>query len=442
MSRSPEHFTGSSAWLAAFAMLALACGARPLSITLLQPASVSPDAGDLSALTFSLSATWDGGASAAAGLTLSQGFSLAVETSVPLDLQIDGRGEGLPAWRGEWHGTLPRQSAPRLGVLMLPVGFVSSFPSLSGVPPLAGSSATPLDLGRVLIVGGIVNGGIQQAAWIYDQAAVAFGSAALPARPRAHHLALPLGEGQVLLAGGDAEETSIELYSPEDGGVLLGALFQPERLSTGAWLDGGAGAVLGCGREPDGGLAAGLVIERWPDGGLLPIACSGGRLVQGEAGPLVISAQGIVQSIASDGSRTALGRQATPRSCFGAADDGQGGVLLAGGFDGGGVATQLVEDIRNSSVAVGRLDTPRADLEVLPFDGGYLAIGGVDNAGQALASAQILRGDLTSGGELTLSHPRRFPAAVKIPGYNLILILSGQGTTGEPSGGLDLFAVP
>jgi hypothetical protein len=157
----------------------------------------------------------------------------------------------------------------------------------------------------------------------------------------------------------------------------------------------------------------------------------------------VIVPAGTVLSIGLDGSETPFETPVTPRSGFGAAPDGQGGVVVAGGVDDAGVVTRLVEDVASRSQASGQLDTPRADVTVVPFDGGYLVVGGVDETGKALATAQIISGStLLSGGELALSQPRHFPAAAQIPGYRLILIVSGQGTNGEPSGGLDLFAAP
>lgn len=352
----------------------------------------------------------------------------------------------MPSWRGEWHGVISSLgSNSSLSVLMLPIGFISSFPTLAGLPALAGSSATPLDPGRVLILGGIVNGGIQQSAWIYDQSLVSFTSAAAPARPRAHHLALALGADEVLLAGGDGDALSLELYSPTDGGTPMGSLAEPQLSPSGALLGEGA-AVLGCGRAPDGGLSASIGVESWPEGESFPISCRGGQIVEGASGALAISPTGVVHSIGTDGSTAAFETPVTPRSCFGAAPDGHGGVLVVGGFDDAGLATALVEEVGSASSgleASGRLDIPRADVTVVSFDGGYLVVGGLDEAGAALASAQIVsRSTLLSGGELALSQPRHFAAAAQIPGYRLILIVSGQGTNGEPSGGLDLFAAP
>ncbi len=424
-------------------MVAMACSSRPLSVTLLQPPSVPPDAGTLVALRFSLNAAWDGGQAHVPAQALGHGFSLDLPAGIPVDVEVDGVAPGAPPWRGEWHGTISSlASSSELSVLMLPVGFISSFPALSGLPALAGASATPLDPGRVLILGGIINGGVQQSAWIYDQSQVSFVPSAVPAGPRAHHLALPLGEGEVLLAGGDGEGTSLELYFPADGGTAMGSLSQSQLLPSGA-LVGTGRALLGCGRAPDGGLGASIGVDSWPDGGRLPISCSGGRIVEGTSGAVVISPSGVVLSIGLEGSETAFEKHVTSRTAFGAAADPQGGVLVVGGFDDAGVAMRLVEDIESGSLASGQLDTPRADAAVISFDGGYLVVGGVDETGNALASAQIIGGfALLSGGEQALSQPRHFAAATPIPGYRLILIISGQGTNAEPSGGLDLFATP
>jgi hypothetical protein len=157
----------------------------------------------------------------------------------------------------------------------------------------------------------------------------------------------------------------------------------------------------------------------------------------------VIAPAGIVLSIGLDGSETPFGMPVTPRRDFGAVPDGQGGTLVVGGFDDAGVVSRLIEDVQNHSLTSGQLDTPRADATVVSFDGGYLVVGGVDQTGKALATAQIISvSTLLSGGEQALSQPRHFAAAAQIPGYRLVLIISGQGTNGEPSGGLDLFAAP
>ena len=269
-------------------MVVMACSSRPLSVTLLQPPSVPPDAGTLAGLEFSLTAAWDGGRVNAPAQSLGRGFSLELPVGVPVDVEVDGVAPAAPPWRGEWHGTISSLgSSSELSVLMLPVGFISSFPTLSGLPSLSGASATPLDPGRVLILGGVVNGGIQQSAWIYDQNLVSFVPAAVPARPWAYHLALPLGDDEVLLAGGDGEGTSLELYFPGDGGKSAGSLSQPQWLPSGALLGAGR-ALLGCGRAPDGGLSSSIGVEGWPDGGSFPISCSGGQIVEGASGALVI----------------------------------------------------------------------------------------------------------------------------------------------------------
>ena len=206
----------------------------------------------------------------------------------------------------------------------------------------------------------------------------------------------------------------------------------------------GAGrALLGCGRAPDGGLSASIGVEIWPDGGSLPVSCGGGRIVAGASGALLIAPRGIVLSIGQDGSETPFEVPVTPRHGFGATSDGQDGVIIVGGLDDAGMVTGLVEDVESRSTASGQLDTPRADATVVSFDGGYLVVGGVDETGKALATAQIISAStLLSGGELALSQPRHFAATAQIPGYRLVLIVSGQGTNGEPSGGLDLFAAP
>lgn len=80
--------------------MTMACAARPLSVTLLQPPSVSSDAGTLTALRFSLTAAWDGGQMNAPAQSLGEGFSLDLPTGVPIDVEVDG-GRG-------WHALLAR----------------------------------------------------------------------------------------------------------------------------------------------------------------------------------------------------------------------------------------------------------------------------------------------------------------------------------------------
>ncbi len=249
----------------------------------------------------------------------------------------------------------------------------------------------------------------------------------------------------MLLAGGDGQDSSLELYSPHDGGTSMGSLSQPEVLPSGALLPNGE-AILGCGRAPNGSLSASIGAETWPQGALLATACSGGQVVAGTSGAVVVSPTGLAQAVDDAGALVPFGRPVTPRSDFGAVSDGQGGVLIVGGLDDAGLATALLEDVGSDPPglqAAGQLDTPRADVSVVAFDGGYLVVGGIDETGRALATAQIVSGStLLSGGELSLSQPRHFAAAAQIPGYRLILIVSGQGTNGDPSGGLDLFAAP
>jgi hypothetical protein len=413
---------------------------RQLALTILLPQTWS-DGGALdSRATYQLNVGWVGDDAGVSGLSVGNGFTISVPTETALDVELLGTPSSGGSWRGELHGlVVPTSGEAEAGVLMLPVGQVGSFETLAAASPAVASATTaPLDDGRVLIVGGDDAG----SAWIWDQAVVGFQAAPSTKLPWARHAIAPYGPTAFVLAGGDFAGVAIEIYSLDGGGQLSPVtLPAPQLYPSVVPLDGNT--FLGCGLQLDGGpAAADLVVSlSGADGGA---ACSGGALVSlPEDGLLAIGAS---SAVAISGPLPAFGGPSVPRVDFGALADGTGGVLVLGGFDlATGLASAVVEDLQPGNPhASFPLSEPRADFAVVDLGTSLLAIGGLGQGAAPLADLEALATPLNgSGFVVPLGEPRIHPAAILIPGYRIVLILSGQmNAAGEPAPGIDLYAIP
>ena len=114
-------------------------------------------------------------------------------------------------------------------------------------------TATLLQDGRVLVVGGIGKGGIPLAtAEIYDPSTRKWASAAPMRLSRSGHTATRLADGRVLVAGGFGAElpgvelNSTEIYDPAtDSWVLTAAMDEPRALHTATLLSDGRVLIVG-----------------------------------------------------------------------------------------------------------------------------------------------------------------------------------------------------
>jgi hypothetical protein len=123
-------------------------------------------------------------------------------------------------------------------VLLLPVSVALPSPSAAQILATSsltvarrGHSATQLQDGRILIVGGENAGGIVDQAEIYDPASQTF---SLPGTsgPRTDHAALLLPDGRVLITGGrdgNGILNTTEIFNPNDGSFAIGPTLQRAR---------------------------------------------------------------------------------------------------------------------------------------------------------------------------------------------------------------------
>jgi len=114
----------------------------------------------------------------------------------------------------------------------------------------AGHTATLLDDGRVLLVGGVNQAGAYQSTTeVYDSATGSFTSTGTMTMGRAHHVAIKLSGGKVLMIGGyDGTDvlTSVEVYDPATGNFSPTGSMQGARSNFGAvLLHSGTVLVLG-----------------------------------------------------------------------------------------------------------------------------------------------------------------------------------------------------
>lgn len=426
-------------------------GNRQLALTLLTPETWS-DAGALDARSsFTMQVTWDGGNSEAATLGVGTGFSISVPSGVPLDLLVFGTPLTGGNWRGELHGlTVPAEGTAEAGLLMLPVGQVGSFSDAGFV--LTGAAVAPLGLGTVLVTGDSGDGGN---AFVWDQMAVAFRSAPATGLAWAHHAMVSTGvNDQFLLAGGDFAGTSIEYYTyaSDAGSVISSGVLPIPQLFPSLIVESGGNVYLGCGVGLDGQLLDSDAGVTQVDGIGTAVSCSGGALVALDAGVFAVGPNG---TFAVNGSSAAFSGAATPRIEFAALPDTAGGVWEIGGFVDGGTSVLASSDIDDQVPGGGDfplqpLSEPRANHVIVDDGASLLAIGGIGPSTGPLSDLEVLSKPLNAPGTqigaatlVPLGQPRSHPAAILIPGYRIVLILSGEKTVaGQPAPGIDFYAVP
>jgi hypothetical protein len=419
-----------------------------MSVTLIEPESPTPQGLD----TYVVALAWDGG-----GWDGSVPFAPGtVRLSPPrppsaFDLEVQGWADGGITWRGTTRNVPADNLQPSVFF-----GAVNGFSSFSHTPDggqdLAGSSASPMGNGQVLVIGGSKGQEVERLAWVYDHSSARFLTSPPPNREMAHHLALPLflvdpaGDPQWLLAGGETADASptthVEIYSRHYGGTPQPDLPLAQFLPVGSALDDAGRALVGCGIDAD--RTAGLLTFT-PEQGFAPLApsesCSGGQLAEiPDIGFALLGLDGGIWLLADAGVQQ-IGVLDVTRGFQSVVYDG--GLYVLGGVGPQGVTSE-VRRVFPDSVRVVSLSTARADFAVLQIDAGvFLIVGGRDDAGQALVGAELL--DLN--GMTTVSLPdmmqaRITPALSDIPGCGAALVISGEDATGQPAGGYEVFTYP
>ena len=285
-------------------------------------------------------------------------------------------------------------------------------PTGSLITARGSATATTLQNGKVLVVGGVGNGVDQLAsAELYDPASGTFSATGSLNQGRTIHTATLLADGRVLIAGGYATSTntgaslaavvrdlaSAEVYDPTAGTfAAVGSLATGRNRHSATLLADGTVLIAGGHATPLGDLAS---AERFnPTSGMFTAT---GSLIEG-------------------------------RRRHGTALLANGSVLIAGGTDGTAQITtaEIYTPSSGTFASTGPLGTPREDLAALTLpDGQALFIGG-DNASGELASAELYdpnAGVFFATGALAV--PREFPVAALLTGGD-VLVVGGDNAVG------------
>jgi Tol biopolymer transport system component len=260
-------------------------------------------------------------------------------------------------------------------------------------------TATLLANGKVLITGGEQNGQLLQTAELYDPIAGTWSSAADFNSRRSNHTATLLQNGKVLIDGGNGfggSLSGVELYDP----------------TSNTWS---AAASLGTGREAH-------AATRLQDGRVM---------VVGGFGPGSTLAAGAELYNPATNSWSNTGSLITPRAFHTANLLGNGKVLVAGGesFSSGLTSAELYDPVTNAWSSIDPLSAVHVFHEAtLLQDGSLLVVGGDTNDnGSALSESY----DPTTGG---WSEPRALSADRKT--HTLTLLPNGKvlavGGFGKP----------
>jgi len=348
----------------------------------------------------------------------------------------------------------------------------AAYAQVAGVLPVAvwGHSATRLDDGTVLIVGGKGDGNVPVgAAQLFDPVAGRFAAVAALGTPRAEHTATRLPDGRVLIAGGTdgtVALATVELYDPATRTFVAGGLLTvPRQAHTATLLPDGRVLIAG-GANAAGALsvaelydpktstvamAAALNVARSRASAALllggTVLLAGGR----GAGDVDLDSAEIYDPSANTFTRAPapMGTARSGHVGLHLLDNGK--VLIAGGTSGGRLVAEVevYDPVLGRFWPVGPPDTARqlfgTSVFALPYAGVLLASGGLDTAHNALASSEVFfyptlrsdKSDYAPGDIVTLTGEGWLPnetVAINIressgdPDTNLTVTADGHGT--------------
>jgi hypothetical protein len=261
----------------------------------------------------------------------------------------------------------------------------------------AGASSVLLYDGRVLVTGGVSDGGVTAAAERYSSTAEAFLETAAMETARANHSSTLLPDGRVLVAGGVGA----------DGGALSAAeIYDPVN---NAWTP----APMNYARAGHTATALydGRILIAGGDAASVPYA----SLETFDPGTGVFTLAAPVLTIARTGHGASL------------LYDGR--VLITGGFDGTNtLASTNVYDPYEDTISDGpSLATARAGHSATTLlDGKVAVIGGASDSGE-VASAEIYDPStgIFSAASSSLATARQHHQAILLPHNNQVLIVGG-----------------
>jgi hypothetical protein len=272
-------------------------------------------------------------------------------------------------------------------------------------PDLAMDAMAVLEDGRVLLVNASSEGSDRPAATVYDPVADRFDAVDAPLDLRTWPFLVTLGDGRVLVGGGEADRplATAELFDPATGGFsATGSMIRPRTVGATATrlLDG---RVLVVGGGPEVGRSAELydpstgtfsetgpttvarggfhTATRLPDGRVLIV----GGLEPHEGEPQRTPDPALTAEVfdPTTGTFTAVGSMAQPRFMHAASLLSDGTVLVAGGshlLEDGGAPTvasdaEIFDPSSGTFRATGDLVYPRLWPAALAIDDRVLLLG-------------------------------------------------------------------
>jgi hypothetical protein len=291
-------------------------------------------------------------------------------------------------------------------------------------------TATLLDNGRVLIVGGqtVTQGSVLffSSAELYDPAAGTFSPTGSMADARESDSATLLGDGRVLVVGGqnDQVRASAEIYNPKTGKFSpTGSLDAPRENHTATLM--ADGRVLIAGGDPSGGddqtpLASAELYDPKsgtfsPTGSMTTSRKRAGAALLGDGRVLMVGgldAQVNTLSTAEiydpkSGTFSPTGSMLTAQSVMSVITLSDGRVFVVGADATGSPTAELYDPIKGTFSATGRMAVQGLDAAALLHDGRVLVLGGYFAGAAGNGSADLYDPTTNSFGPAgTMTSPR------------------------------------
>lgn len=340
---------------------------------------------------------------------------------------------------------------------------ITSKPTGDLLTERTGHTATLLNDGSVLVVGGNTNGG-PATAELYLPASSEWIQVGSPEqRPRSGHTATILPDGRVLIVGGYSANTPLalaELYDPATRSWQpTGSLNTARDEHTMSILSDGRVLVMG-GYSPEGDalrsvemynpatgmwtlMNSGLTTPRYDHTStVLPgdkILVVGGISDDAEQGEIPLATVEMYDHATQ--TWRMMGSLNAARYSHVATPQINGGVFIAGGNDGAGrlASTEQFDPATGRWTTLAPLNTARSGhTTALSVNGGVLVIGGLDSSGR-LAKNEFYRPSDNSWittGDLVIA--RNGHSATVLNGTT-VLVAGGSATSGETLASVELF---
>jgi N-acetylneuraminic acid mutarotase len=313
------------------------------------------------------------------------------------------------------------------------------------------NTATLLNNGQILVVGGLGSGGILSSAELYNPTTGTWTPTGSLNTARFNHTATLLPNGQVLVAGGQGNSsspTSAELYNPATGlWTATGSLNIARQSHTATLLPNGQVLVAGGAYSsylnsaelynPATGLWTVTGNLNTPRVGhsatLLP---NGQVLAAGGIGNGGINLGSSELYNPATGTWTVSGSLNTARYSHSATLLPNGQVLVAGGYNGNYlVSAELYNPSTGTWTTTGNLNTPRYSHTATLLPNGQVLVAGGGGYSFALSDAELFNpatGLWTTTG--SLNSPRHGDTATLLPN-GLVLAVGGQSNSGGLASG-------